>query len=962
MALSWFDYLLNPKLLVQQLDEGIITETDAGSLIKELLVNLLNSQNQAFFSDTPFELWFCESQERKVPVIRSLCLQLAASMDWRLGTLEKALPPPLMLYVLQTYIQMQPLTEGVELHKVTNHPELNADDLMNPGPVIHSLILFHRWLIRYYMQCRTPQRVERTSNVMVPGVKKEPALIYRDQTSNFVMSMFPSSVRFLNQVLEGRHAPSEIPSPKSFVNIVHQFSTDVWTDLKECKKEIVLSLIAYDLGSFFFFNEEYGRSTECFNLYFQYSANRTSLLTSDINEGKLKGYLMCLGLAVSSTPDKPSNIRFLESMNKLDDNQSAADNMLSTLEADTLYYNISQVEIESAQIELQRKYGMVAATGADSSKRRLITGLEIYTLVRKILKGLPLTGKNIEDLQKVGDDGLAMLQKQITKIQAQGTSRDKTLIKNLVVKLVLFNIIPPDHRIVSIYKGDISVAALSIEPVNLKLNTTLAETFNLKKICKYNAAVQLLSSFQVPMLTSLAANLGGSAGQVTHKWSMQEQYSGKIIHKNMNINHFDDIVIILCKVNQLKKMKNWDEATNLLVHLSSNLLSQEKNLTNLNQMVQADKLSIDILKENEKLEESEDISNYPDIQILRQAQTILPRSDNNINLLQELCLNVVLHDGDWDTVSTYKLPNTTLANFVKALNSLMLNLQNNSNHLTKKFAREVWETMVPYVSSAANKRKESNQPAPVKDRNEMQKFLEHVSNLDLALLVLSLLSALFNVAKDDPSTELITTYAGIWPTGLAANTSIQAGLVETFLQPILQAYIKKFPKEANIILTYGDLNFAKGNYRSALALYVETVALRTDYFEHPIEQIILPDAYVNRMIRCCTEMGKLIQAVVLSQFCVDPNYAQIFKYVEDRDTCDGADSLYSCIWDMSILEFAMSLHTRRGEVARRRHVLSCIMQLELNTNNELEIKRAAASIRKSVFFRSLSAQLFAAPA
>ena len=53
---------------------------------------------------------------------------------------------------------------------------------------------------------------------------------------------------------------------------------------------------------------------------------------------------------------------------------------------------------------------------------------------------------------------------------------------------------------------------------------------------------------KVPMLTSLAANLGGSAGQVTHKWSMQEQYSGKIIHKNMNINHFDDIVIILCKV------------------------------------------------------------------------------------------------------------------------------------------------------------------------------------------------------------------------------------------------------------------------------------------------------------------------------------------------------------------------------------------------------------------------------
>ena len=76
-----------------------------------------------------------------------------------------------------------------------------------------------------------------------------------------------------------------------------------------------------------------------------------------------------------------------------------------------------------------------------------------------------------------------------------------------------------------------------------------------------------------------------------------------------------------------------------------------------------------------------------------------------------------------------------------------------------------------------------------------------------------------------------------------------------------------------------------------------------------------------------------MQAVVLSQFCQEPNYAQVsslmepssrlchftlfaiqaFKFLEDS-TEDGADSLYGCIWDMAILEFAMSLHTKRGEV------------------------------------------------
>ena len=43
------------------------------------------------------------------------------------------------------------------------------------------------------------------------------------------------------------------------------------------------------------------------------------------------------------------------------------------------------------------------------------------------------------------------------------------------------------------------------------------------------------------------------------------------------------------------------------------------------------------------------------------------------------------------------------------------------------------------------------------------------------------------------------------------------------------------------------------------------------------------------------------------------NAVQAFKFLEDS-TEDGADSLYGCIWDMAILEFAMSLHTKRGEV------------------------------------------------
>jgi hypothetical protein len=52
------------------------------------------------------DLFGSSGAERKVPVIHNLCLQLAASLDWSLGRLEKILPPPLMLYLLQAYLQV----------------------------------------------------------------------------------------------------------------------------------------------------------------------------------------------------------------------------------------------------------------------------------------------------------------------------------------------------------------------------------------------------------------------------------------------------------------------------------------------------------------------------------------------------------------------------------------------------------------------------------------------------------------------------------------------------------------------------------------------------------------------------------------------------------------------------------------------------------------------------------------
>lgn len=90
------------------------------------------------------------------------------------------------------------------------------------------------------------------------------------------------------------------------------------------------------------------------------------------------------------------------------------------------------------------------------------------------------------------------------------------------------------------------------------------------------------------------------------------------------------------------------------------------------------------------------------------------------------------------------------------------------------------------------------------------------------------------------------------------------------------------------------------------------------------------------------------------------------------------DAYYDCIWDPTLLEFIIYQHSRKGEHKRKQqavnetltdhfrkgnyffivyHLQIAIMgQLELNANNNDEIKREAASIRRTRFLRALAKQ------
>ena len=99
-----------------------------------------------------------------------------------------------------------------------------------------------------------------------------------------------------------------------------------------------------------------------------------------------------------------------------------------------------------------------------------------------------------------------------------------------------------------------------------------------------------------------------------------------------------------------------------------------------------------------------------------------------------------------------------------------------------------------------------------------------------------------------------------------------------------------------------------------------------------------------------------IQAAVLYQLLRNPDYGLAFKELNQQISADSSDDLYECIWDVTLLEFLLNHHYRRGDDERRQKVTRLISQLDLNINNSETIQREAANLRKNKLFRMLAKQ------
>jgi len=152
----------------------------------------------------------------------------------------------------------------------------------------------------------------------------------------------------------------------------------------------------------------------------------------------------------------------------------------------------------------------------------------------------------------------------------------------------------------------------------------------------------------------------------------------------------------------------------------------------------------------------------------------------------------------------------------------------------------------------------------------------------------------------------------------------------------------------------GDVSMSQGNFKQAMGCFVGALMLQTDYFRFFSKNYADEEPYISRMIQCSISLCCFTQAVALCQMTRSLNYTIAFKQLNERVCNDCCDDIYECIWNVTLLEYIINLHSKRGEVERRTRVIQLIGQLELNENNPEEILKEAEHVRRSRFFRIMS--------
>ncbi|KAK2180481.1 hypothetical protein NP493_441g02001 [Ridgeia piscesae] len=692
-------------------------------------------------------------------------------------------------------------------------------------------------------------------------------------------------------------------------------------------------LVCFDLGRFYFYQEDYGRAKEMF-LRTQHELSQVKEPVScsgSVDKGQLEGYCCACGAAVTSPVTTTSLLARVEESKK------------------QAYKNIVELLLEDNR---KRELSLAFRASIEEEVRHISSDLYAAVVTCNTVCGT-LGGSTVHpqflQLLKVNGQCEDLLLKASTEVLPSASPSEKKNLKTFLM-YVCYTVTDASSIIQKLTGGrelkeifneeELSKlrSHLTVEPTAV----TTAPAENAEGAAKVAELERLLLTTYSPVLIKeYVHKLMGKVPErqlmfLTDKWRVSRELlkviEGLPIPLVKICTH-----ILVAKANIYLQLKLFDTTHELLCAADATVRDISYKLSKLLrwEILRADLMHYQTtghLLPDQSLQD-----------LLKKAKTCFTslQLEHDIKLgagVVNACACFLLNSHEWDYLCSISNIQNNYLLFSRLLCELAKELPLLKN--ARKPARELWEAppnrnelrlghLVPV-------RRESN--LGLLSQAQFLQFVQCVTEPVALSSLLSSLTKLYNMLQDNITCEISSDYMTLWPTALVNVSSLDVAAVSEAVATILEHALRLEPCQPSWLRTQADIYYAHGQYAQALKFYLEVGVLTTDFFTQPVTKNTFDD-----------------QVAVLCQFLDEIDYATAFKALQEKTSHDAMDGCYDCIWDAAILEFLIRGYYI-GEMVSTVYQLKAIGQLELNSSNPPEILYEAAKLRKARFLRTLAKQ------
>ncbi|XP_037955324.1 integrator complex subunit 8-like [Teleopsis dalmanni] len=911
--------------------------------------------------------------QRKQLALKILALKVATWLKWDLDFLEKNLPTSKQLYLLRDLLTLAcgklisiPLPADFQ-------PVIAADG--NERAARFAFTFYHRWVLRLQILKDIAMKSARPTigNMFVPveplHTHFAPDIAPKDSIdylTELCKSTEPFYV-FTNETFQPLHSNSD--------NIKQNFDF-----MQQISKFELRAQIQFDMVNFYLYTKQYRLAREvvqqCYTNFLEMrreyqlkSKQPEDYIFCLLNENELESYLMACGVSM-----KGQTLMERFSLSQIND----FNNIIEILSEDNLAREIPffarrnvELDIECNNLRNSSEYNLLKLqVAALNVVRSIFEKGKMFACVEYFEKY-----KQIESWTTILD--------AITVLYPHCTPTDQNKLKHFVINTMYEQNSNPEY--LNELKKHTLFTNVELEEIarhivketivvdeSAKSNDWTIVTEGLphevsRHFDVHSKIRQLINCTDSKSVRTLLVQLA-STNPLQPLWTVNPSWEIHISVKSILLStppsFHQDFAYVLLGKSRTQALKNeYNVALHLLGALKNE--TQRTEYTNLSigpkigKLVTWEILLLQITKCFDDWElkpvELQTIGNRCKncLNALAANETIIPRME-----IVESCVVMLLNLSEHNTVMAMDkcLPQLELPiAFAKTMSDM------EKMKGPKKVSREAWDILLSMFVSipkrtngSGSARNSPSLPASV----GLRPFLKRIRSQTLFSVCISLMGKILNLLKEDPNNDLSGEFMQLWPTNINNHTGYNGRAVSETLHWLLTEALKYYPQTLAWLKMKGDLELANNNNEAAMRCYVNALISGTEYCHSPLQRNVADDFLIRRMMRCAVNLGCFTQATILCQFMDDIDYSLVNKNLSEKSCnfTDAMDAYYNCIWDATLLEFVINLHTKRGEHSRKLEAMSIMSSLELNANNNEEIKNQAAAVRKTRFLRALAKQ------